>query len=88
MIGTATAARTRRTYSIKPDRGLRWADQDTWVYKMVGCDDTVVVAINRADWDREVTIPEGAWVDLVGGGDVNPGAYNLHPRSFLVLGVR
>jgi len=63
------------------------ADQDTWVYRMVGCDEVVVVAINRADGDRTVTIPDGAWVDLITDAAVAGGARTLGPRSFVVLGA-
>jgi glycosidase len=64
------------------------SDQDTWVYRMTGCGDgnDVVVAVNRADSDRTVSVPAGSWTDLLDGGTVSGGSVTLSPRSFLVLG--
>jgi len=62
------------------------ADADTWVYRMTGCgDDDVVVAINKADGERSVSIPAGAYTDLVDGDSVSGGSISLGARSFLVL---
>ncbi|MFK7991314.1 MAG: alpha-amylase family glycosyl hydrolase [Sandaracinaceae bacterium] len=66
-------------------------DRDTWVYAMGGCGEEapdVTVAINRADASRTVTIPSGAYVDLLDGGDVDGGSVSLPPRGYLVLGPR
>ena len=64
------------------------ADNDTWVYKKTGCGsgyNEAVVAINRADSSRQVPIPNGSWVNGITGETVNPGAYTLNARDFLVL---
>lgn len=60
------------------------ADADTWVYRMVGCDDSVLVAINKADAPRSVALPAGTYEDLLEGGSVS-GTVSLPPRSYLVL---
>ncbi len=61
-------------------------DQDTWVYRMTGCDEAsdVVVAINRADGSRGVDLPAGSWVDLITDA-AHSGRVDLSARSFLVL---
>jgi glycosidase len=66
------------------------SDADTWVYRMTGCTDgaDVIVALNRADSARDVTIPAGSYTDLVADSPVDGGARSLPPRSFLVLGPR
>jgi len=67
------------------------ADRDTWVYRMTGCGDAagdVIVAINRGDSARSVTLPDGTYDDLMASGTRSGGATTLPPRSFLVLGVR
>lgn len=64
------------------------ADGDTWVYRRGGCGqgfDDVVVAINRADSSRSVTIPAGSYTDRMTGNDVDGGSYDLAARDFLVL---
>ena len=64
------------------------SDQDTWVFRMTGCGDgnDVVVAVNRADSARTVSLPAGSYADLLDGGAVAGGSVSLDPRSFLVLG--
>lgn len=65
------------------------ADQDTWVYRMTGCGTgDVVVAINRADSGRTVTVPDGSYDDLVSGAMASGGSLSMGPRSFRVLRVR
>ncbi len=65
---------------------------DTWVYRMGGCGDSlpdVVVAINRADGDRDVPLPSGSYRDEIAGVDVTGGGnYTLPARSFAVLTPR
>jgi len=85
-------ARLRATHPVL-GRGRREtvsADQDTWVYRRTGCgvDQDLVVAINRADDPRSVTLPAGSYTDLVAGTPVEGGARSLPARSFLVLGRR
>lgn len=62
---------------------------DTWVYRKTGCGEgqDVIVALNRADDARSVTLPAGSYTDLVAGTPVAGGAYSLPARSFLVLGT-
>jgi hypothetical protein len=63
------------------------ADQDTWVYTMTGCEGSgdLVVAINRADESRGVTIPAGSYTDLLTDTAWTGGAATLGARSFVVL---
>ena len=64
------------------------SDADTWVYRMTGCgDDDVLVAINKADAARTVSIPAGSYEDLVDGGAVSGGSRELPARSFVILGT-
>jgi glycosidase len=67
-------------------------DQDTWVYRMTGCGSAggrdVIVAINRADTARSVTIPSGDYDDLATGGSSAGGATMLGPRAWRVLRER
>jgi glycosidase len=63
------------------------ADQDTWVYRMSGCGAMfrdVVVAINRGDSARSVSVPAGTFHDLLADQDVAGGSVSVPPRSFLV----
>lgn len=60
-------------------------DADTWVYRMVGCDDEILVAINKADGERSVNLPSGTFENLLEGGTIAGGTTNLPARSFLVL---
>lgn len=84
----STLARIRGSHPVL-GRGRRVtisSDQDTWLYRMTGCEGTndVVVAINRADAPRNVTLPTGSWTDLV-TEETRSGAVDLPARSFLVL---
>ncbi|MCA9557988.1 MAG: hypothetical protein KC583_05415, partial [Myxococcales bacterium] len=82
--------RIRRDHKVL-GRGRRItlsADEDTWVYRMSGCGDAtpaVVVAINRADAERTVRVPAGAWQDLLADRPVAGGEVRLAARSALVL---
>jgi glycosidase len=87
-----TALATARATHPALGRGRRdtlSADQDTWVYRKTGCGAgrDVVVAINRGDTTRSVTLPAGSYTDLLAGGTVAGGSVSLPPRSFLVLGA-
>jgi len=68
------------------------ADQDTWVYRMGGCGTDfpdVIVAINRADSDRTVSVPAGAYTDLMAEAALDiSGDVTVPARSFLVLTAR
>ncbi|MBX3249108.1 MAG: hypothetical protein KF901_18160 [Myxococcales bacterium] len=61
------------------------ADQDTWVYRMTGCGDDVIVAINKADAARSVNIPAGSYTDLMTEGAASGGSRELPARSFVIL---
>lgn len=64
------------------------SDADTWVYRMTGCgEDDVLVAINKADAARTMSIPAGSYEDLVDGGAVSGGSTSIGARSFLILGT-
>ncbi|MDW8362484.1 MAG: alpha-amylase family glycosyl hydrolase, partial [Myxococcales bacterium] len=63
-------------------------DRDTWVYRMTGCGPEiadVVVAINRADETRVVTLPEGRYQDLRADVPTEGGRRMLPPRSWAVF---
>ena len=72
-------------------RGSRhtlYADADTWVYRMDGCGDSAApiwVAINRSDWGKSVTIPSGAYTDLMSEQAVGGGQIQLEPRGLVSL---
>jgi glycosidase len=84
-------ARARATHPAL-GRGRREtisADADTWVYRKTGCGaaNDVIVAINRSDSARSVTIPAGSYTDLLDGGTVAGGSVSIPARSFLLLGT-
>ncbi len=65
------------------------SSRDTWVYTMGGCGgDDVTIAINRADSAQSVSIPAGAYTDLLSGANVDGGSVSVPARSYLVLGPR
>ncbi|MEL6185906.1 MAG: alpha-amylase family glycosyl hydrolase, partial [Myxococcota bacterium] len=66
------------------------ADEDTWVYRMSGClgAQDVLVAINRADTAKTVTLPAGTYDDLLDAGSIEGGALELPPRAFRVVRSR
>ncbi len=87
-------AHIRGQYKIL-SRGTRTTlhdDQDTWVYRMGGCGDDleeVIVALNRADDSRWVTIPSGSYTDQMTGADIDGGTdYQIPARKFMVLTPR
>jgi glycosidase len=65
------------------------ASAETWVYRMTGCGGAgasdVLVAINRADTPRNVTIPAGTYEDLRNGGMRSGGELMLAARGFAIL---
>ena len=64
------------------------SDQDTWVYRMLGCgagSQEVTVVMNRADSQRSVSVPAGAYSDLVSLETVTGGTLQLDARSVRVL---
>jgi glycosidase len=88
QIATLAQIRAENPVVARGRRLTRSVDQDTWVYSMVGCGagfSDVTVAINRADSNRNVTIPAGSYVDLVTGETVSGGARSLGPRGWVVL---
>ncbi len=83
-------ARLRGQYKVlgRGDRHTLSVSGDTWVYKMSGCGggfDDVIVAINRADDNRSVTIPSGAYTDIIGEADIDGGDHTLPGRGFMIL---
>lgn len=71
-------------------RGTRttlMVDNDTWVYRMGGCTEAkpVIVAVNRADSVKTVSVPTGAYTELMQGTDHTGGSINMSPRSVLVF---
>jgi glycosidase len=67
------------------------SSQDTWVYRMGGCGGDipdVVVAINRADSARTVSIPAGDWHDEITGTDISGGDLSVPGFGYLVLTPR
>ena len=68
------------------------ATQDTWVYRMGACTGAsdVIVAINRADDARTVTVPAGAYTDLLSstGAMVMGGSVSVPARSAIVWRAR
>ena len=95
----ALRARVARLGNIRAEnkvlsRGRRQVlsvDQDTWVYVMTGCGEgspDIVVAINRADASRTVSVPAGSYTDLFDDSTVEGGQITLDPRSFLVWRVQ
>lgn len=61
------------------------SNENTWVYRMSGCGDDVLVAINKSDSAQTVALPSGTWENLIEGGMVAGGNVSLPARSFLVL---
>lgn len=61
---------------------------DTWVFRMTGCGaPDVVVAINRADSARNVTLPPGNYTDLRTGAAASGGSRSLAARDYAILRV-
>ena len=46
------------------------------------------MALNKTDGDVTVTLPAGAYVDVINGAEVDGGSTTLGPREFLVLRAR
>ena len=72
------------------------ADADTWVYRLTGCGpersevsvafSEITVALNRADSERDVQVPEGQYVDLLAEEtSVLGGVVRLPARGLRVL---
>jgi len=64
------------------------ADDDTWVYRMSGCGEAspaILVAVNRADAERTVRLPAGAYRDLLADAAAMGGEVRVAARSALVL---
>jgi glycosidase len=78
----------RQTYRVigRGKRKSEYADADVWVYRRYACPDwpSLLVALNRSDSAREVTLPSGKHRDLDSGSLVE-GSIELGARSFAVL---
>ncbi len=87
-VSTLSRIRAENPVVARGARTTLSSSQDTWVYRMSGCTGgrDVIVAINRADDGRMVTMPAGMYTDLMatGGATVMGGAVTLPPRSVLV----
>lgn len=72
-------------------RGFRQTlalDDSTWLYQMnlTQCsEESVLVAINRSDTERSITMPSGDYTNLLTQNPVAGGPVNLAARSYLVL---
>ncbi len=67
------------------------SDADSWLFEMRGCEPTlsnVLVAINRGDAEKNVTLPAGDYEDLLGSSANRAGTVSLKPRSYLFLKLR
>ncbi len=62
--------------------------RDTWVFARNGCDDEVIVAINRADSAQNVNIPAASYDELISETAVEGGTVRLGARSLMVLRAR
>ncbi len=86
-------AHLRATYQAL-GRGARTTlsvSGDTWVYRMGGCGaafEEVIVAINRADDARVVSVPVGSYMDQMTNTTIEGGEVSLLPRQFMVLTAR
>jgi|GEM_PF-305106 len=64
------------------------ADQDTWVYRMVGCGaetPEVTILINRADEPRSLMVPPGRYQELIDGELIEGGVQSLPARAVKLL---
>ncbi len=88
-VGKLARARGANPIMGRGRRVTLSASQDTWVYRMEGCEAaSVVIAINRADSGNTVNVPGGSYDDLLEGGTRDGGSVSLGPRSFVVLRAR
>lgn len=88
LVSQLTALRSAYPNLSRGRRVTLSADQDTWVYRMLGCGSMtpeVTIAINRADQARGVNIPAGEYQELIGGESLSGGAVQLRARSMMVL---
>jgi len=82
------AARARYRALSRGRRLTLSAEQDVWVYRLVGCggaEEEVTVALNRADAPRAAQVPAGAYRDLLTDEEVRGGALPLGPRAMRLL---
>ena len=87
-LGRLGTIRGEEKALTRGSRHTLYADADTWVYRMDGCGDAAApiwVAINRSDWGKSVTIPSGAYVDLITDQSVGGGQIQLEPRGFVIF---
>jgi len=88
LVQQLSAARARYPVLSRGRRLTLSADQDTWLYRAVGCGagaDEVTVALNRADSPRSVQLPQGSYLELLSGERLEGGARELSARSALLL---
>lgn len=63
------------------------ASTDTWVFRRTGCDDALIVAVNRGDAERPIELPADAVpaIDALDGSTVADRVVRLAPRSVRVF---
>ncbi len=87
-VSTLARIRAENPVVARGARTTLSSSQDTWVYRMSGCTGgrDVIVALNRADDARMVTMPTGAFTDLMASASmtVMGGSVSVPPRSVLV----
>ena len=90
-ISTLARIRAENRVITRGRRATLSSDGDTWVYRMSGCEDAspdVIVAINRADSPRTVTIPSGSYTDLMINAAAEGGTTELGARGFAIYRAR
>jgi glycosidase len=90
-VAALARARTENKVLARGRRITLEARQSHWVYRLTGCGEPspdITVALNKSDGDVTVTLPAGAYVDVVNGAEVEGGRTTLGPREFLVLRAR
>jgi glycosidase len=79
-------ARKNHAALRKGTRKTLWITQDAWLYQMTSGQDTVLVAINRADASASLGgLPAGTWQDLMGGADAAGTTVDVAARGVRVL---
>ena len=90
-VAALARARTENKVLARGRRITLEARQSHWVYRLTGCGEPspdITVALNKTDGDVTVTLPAGAYVDVINGAEVDGGSTTLGPREFLVLRAR
>ena len=70
------------------ERKTLTSDADAWVFELTGCEpglSNLLVAINRADTGKALTLPAGSYLDVLSGAEVAGGTLTLGARSYWFL---